>query len=785
MSPNITSEDNRVLLEIKTPREIEQTPEAMAQIFSALSSVKTSSNHFFKKKTPLIFEIAVDNQVVHFFVYLPKSVQSYFESQLAAAYPKAIILPASDYLSSWQKETSLVAGQLKLASPFYFPLKTWAEFQDIDPLASVLGAMSRAESGERMLIQFVLLPAGTGWQKTVSRIVQKGITVSTPDGKSTTPHPQKALIEQKMGYPGFNVGIRLLVGSASKATSQSLLHHLAGSFAALSLGEGNHLVLGKPPLFKERKFLQAIIERQPHYLPLRQVLNTVELATLYHFPTQLLAGIRNLAWGTRLAGEPSQNLPIGFETSEEEKKLINFFARTEFKNKVVTFGIKKYDRRKHIYVIGKTGTGKTTLIANMAINDIRNREGVAVIDPHGDLCEIMLDYIPSYRLNDVCYLDPSDTSHPFSLNPLEVKDPAHRELVASGIVSIFYKLYAYSWGPRLEYILRNALLTLLTRPDSTLVELPVLLTNRKFRGRIVDELQDPVLKNFWSKEYDKMSESLQAESISPILNKVGQFVASPTIRAIIGQPKSTVDLERLMNEGKILLVNLSSGKIGEDNAALLGAMIITKMQLAAMNRARIPEEQRRDFYLYVDEFQNFATNSFVKILSEARKYRLNLSLANQYIAQVPEEVQKAIFGNVGTLISFLVGAEDSQVLAREYGGLYSEEELVGLGNFQVVVKLSIDNLTSRPFYAFTLPLPRSKNQNREKVLRLSREKFTEPIEKVRLAGFFQRQEREDGGIDKERRREKEHNRENLQKPVLEKKKETLDSSEEVVFESKK
>lgn len=267
-------------------------------------------------------------------------------------------------------------------------------------------------------------------------------------------------------------------------------------------------------------------------------------------------------------------------------------------------------------------------------------------------------------------------------------------------------------------------MTLIAYPGSTLVQVPEILTNRKFREKVVASIDDPVLKNFWLKEYNAMGERLQAEAISPILNKVGQFISSPTIRNIIGHPNSTVDLEELMNDGKILILNLSQGRLGEDNAALLGAMFITKIQLAAMNRVGIKEEERRDFYLYVDEFQSFATTSFIKILSEARKYRLNLCLANQYIGQVPEDVQKAIFGNVGTLMAFLVGAEDAQILSREFGGIYTAEELVALGNFQIINKIAIDNLTSRPFYAFTLPLPRSRNQNRNKVIRLSQERYT-------------------------------------------------------------
>jgi hypothetical protein len=312
---------------------------------------------------------------------------------------------------------------------------------------------------------------------------------------------------------------------------------------------------------------------------------------------------------------------------------------------------------------------------------------------------------------------------------LEVKNPEHAELVASGIIAIFYKLYHYSWGPRMEYIFRNTILTLVKRPGSTLVDVPKMLADKDFRKKIVDKYCGNVLKNFWYKEFEKMSPRLQSEAISPILNKVGQFVTSPMIREIIGHPHSTIDLGEFMNEGKILMCNFSQGKLGEDNAALLGAMFITRMQLAAMNRVKIPEKERKDFYLYVDEFQNFATQSFIKILSEARKYRLNIAVANQYIGQLSEDVQKAIFGNTGTLVSFLVGAQDAHHLSREFGKEYEEDDLVKIGNYQIICKLAIDNLTSTPFYALTLPLPDCKNQNRDKVLQLSRERYTKPVKK--------------------------------------------------------
>jgi hypothetical protein len=411
------------------------------------------------------------------------------------------------------------------------------------------------------------------------------------------------------------------------------------------------------------------------------------------------------------------------DISEEEKENRNFFARTTAKNREVIFGLKTIDRRRHAWIVGKTGTGKSTLIANMAIDDLKKGRGIAIIDPHGDLCDTVMDYIPKERINQTIFFNPADRDFPIVLNPLEVTNREEAELVVSGIVSIFNKIFGFSWGPRLEYILRNTLLTLAALPDTTLENVLTALTNPTYRKKMIAQTTDPVLKNFWVNEFEKMPDKQREEAISPILNKVGQFVTSPLIRRIIGQSKSSIHIEEVMNDGYILLASLSQGRLGEDNATLLGAMLITKFQLAAMRRVDMPEEQRRDFFLYVDEFQNFATPSFMKILSEARKYRLALTLANQYMAQIPPEVQKSILGNAGSMIAFTVGAEDASIIHKEYAEVFSETDLVNLANRQIAAKLMIDGHATRPFIAHTLPLPASKNQNREKVLRISRERW--------------------------------------------------------------
>ncbi len=719
--------EEKVILELRTPKTAEESPASMEQVFSALFSgghIPHWKRLWIKVRT-LSFEIANYNQTIHFYSVVPASFRTFLESQLTSQYPKILISAVPDYITNIAKSPFLAIGNLQLASAFYYPIKTIKDFKELDPLSSIVGVLSKLTPTQKAMIQIVIEPPHFNWHHMVSSMIARGI----PDGTSTSPErtkpfPHVSLIEEKLNHTGYRTYIRLLVGADTNKEALSLLSNIAGSFGAFALGEGNRFVLRRPRLFWKNVIFNRILKREKSHFPRHQIFTTNELATIFHPPTILLAGIKNIAWGRSLVGEPPQNLPVAQNLSEEQKKDINFIARAEFKNTLTTFGIKRADRRKHVYIIGKTGTGKSTMIANMAINDMRNGEGLAVIDPHGDLSEILLNYIPSYRINDVIYLEPFDVEHPFWVNPLEVKNPIHKELVTSGIVSIFAKLYAKSWGPRLEYILRNVILTLMEYPDATLIMALDLLSDQNFRQVVLNKVDNKILQNFWHNEFDKMHPRLKSEAIAPIQNKVGQFVQSPTIRQIIGHPTSTIDLEDVMNQGKILILNLAQGKLGEDNAALLGAMFITKMQLAAMNRVNLPEEQRRDFYLYVDEFQNFATTSFIKILSEARKYRLDLIMANQYIGQVEETVQKAIFGNAGSLISFVIGASDASALSKEFGQWYKEEDLVNLGAFQIVIKLAIDNLTSLPFHALTLPLPKSKNQNREKVIRLSKERYT-------------------------------------------------------------
>lgn len=409
---------------------------------------------------------------------------------------------------------------------------------------------------------------------------------------------------------------------------------------------------------------------------------------------------------------------------------VTVFAMTTFRKRLRKFGMKLDDRRRHMYLVGKTGMGKSTTLENMIISDIVKGKGLAVVDPHGDLVEKVLKFIPNERINDVVYFNPADGQFPIAFNIVESVNPDYKNLIASGLVGVFKKIWADSWGPRLEYILINSILALLDYPGSTLLGVTRLLVDKKYRKDVVTEIKDPVVKSFWVDEYANYSEKFRTEAIAPIQNKVGQFLSSSIIRNIVGQPKSTIDMREIMDSGKILLMNLAKGRIGEENSALLGAMMITKLQLAAMSRVDIPETQRRDFYLYVDEFQNFATESFANILSEARKYRLNLIIAHQYIEQLGEVVKPAVFGNVGTMIVFRIGAADALELEAEFDPTFTPADLVNLPKFHMYLKLMIDGITSEPFSAVGLPPAEGETQNLDKVIQASRERYARPKEVV-------------------------------------------------------
>ena len=413
-----------------------------------------------------------------------------------------------------------------------------------------------------------------------------------------------------------------------------------------------------------------------------------------------------------------------------EDEQVTYFAETDSRNKRLRFGIKAVDRSRHMYVIGKTGMGKSTLLENLAIQDIQNGNGMAFIDPHGKTADLLLEYVPEGRIKDVLYFAPFDLDYPVSFNVMEDVGVDKRHLVANGMMSAFKKIWVDTWSARMEYILNNILLALLEYPGSTLLGVNRMLADKDYRNKVVANISDPSVKSFWVDEFAKYGERYMQEAGAAIQNKIGQFVSNPLIRNIIGQPKSTFDIREMMDERKILIVNLSKGRMGEANANLLGGMLITKLYLGAMSRADVPERELKklpNFYLFVDEFQNFANESFADILSEARKYKLNLTITHQYIEQMTEEVKAAVFGNVGSMVTFRVGAYDAEALEKEFAPIFTMEDIVNLDKFQIYLRLMIDGVGSQPFSATTINTPPVPNPNFvPEIIDMSRSQFARP-----------------------------------------------------------
>ena len=662
--------------------------------------------------------------------------------------------------------------------------------QFADPLTAVFETMNDLKSGEQLWFQIGILPADPSWQaqgvQKIQEIIGEGgkkmgilgrlvgvvageaKQILSETGKQSlgteipvlnsganvalgqanfqgmlTPdkEPLVAAIQSKISRPGVSARVRIVYAAKTEVFSQARAYaEFQGILKQFDNKPFNVFVIDKGyctavnyfKKLREPAKKRALLERAVHRAFCASdrsgILNAEELATIWHFPMNMVQKVHDIAdVGTKKV-KASHRVPrIGAVAVNAGD--ITVIGQTNFRNEKIQFGIRNADRRRHIYLIGKTGMGKTTLLENMVISDIVRGEGIALIDPHGDLVERVIDFIPNHRINDVLYFSPSDTDYPIGFNLFDAGDVKHRYLISSAIISIFKKIWADSWGPRLEYILRNSLLALLESPGNTLLGIPRLFVDKDYRNKVVNQIQDPVVKSFWVKEYARYQDKFLVGAVSPIQNKIGQFTSIATIRNIIGQTKSRIDFREAMDMKKILLFNLSKGLIGEDVSSLLGAMILSKLQIAAMSRADIPEEARTDFFTYIDEFQNFSTDSFANILSEARKYKLSLIMAHQYVGQLSEEVQKAIFGNVGTSICFRVGAEDAEFLRPEFEPEFLVADLVALGQFEIAIKLMVDSVTSRPFSARTLPPMELPNVGvREKVLRVSRERYAVPRE---------------------------------------------------------
>ncbi len=748
-----------VLLSIALPRENEKLPVAAEQMFASLHGILAFTPGV---QEHVSLEMASSTEGIRFYVFTPVSFKNFVQSQIYAQYPDAEIREAIDYTKSVPAGSFVSATELSLAKEFIFPIKTFRDFE-VDPLAAITSALGGLAEGEQLWVQLLVRPVGDFWQDRGHEYVQmvrdgiSPVTLNPQDviidvGKSILsiggnmatnimrgPQPYEEprpvpvrlsagqeltlkMLENKLAKIGFETKIRLVAVSSSRETATDRLSGLVSSFKQFSTADLNSF---EPD--PESPHSDVIVkEYQERVFPEKQagnfILTTEELASVFHLPN-ISVETPTISWTRAKKGEPPLNLPT---------ESANVMGETVFRDVKVRFGIKKTDRRKHVYIIGKTGTGKSTLIKNMIIQDMRAGEGVAVLDPHGQLVDELLEFVPENRLEDVVIFNPADADYPVSLNMLEMVDPRQRTLTGDALVDVFKKYFAESWGPRLEYILKNCILTLLEVPSTSLLSITRLLTDRDYRKYIVGLIHDPQMKLFWNNEFARMeqNERLITEAISPIQNKVGQFLNSELIRNIVGQPKSSIKVDEIINSGKLFFVSLATGRIGANNTALLGAMIVSQLQFAAMRRVDIPEETRCDFFLYADEFQNFATDAFATVLSEARKYRLDLTLTHQYIEQMPEAVRDAVFGNIGTLACFTIGPTDAHFLEREFEPVFLQNDLINLGRYEMYLKLQVDDAQSQPFSARSLPPATDAINLRERAVAASRAKYGRPVERV-------------------------------------------------------
>ncbi len=736
-----------LVMQVLVPRENDKSALAAEQMFASVHGIL---GDLIRGEDIISFEIiSTEEDGIRFYVVTPKHLAKFVEGQIYAQYPNADISYVPDYCTKPASgdDTFVTCGEIEMEKDFIFPIKTFRNFE-VDPLAAITGAMSDLDKGEKAWLQVVVRPISNFWQKDSKKYITAikegkdingesifskiaGVLTKMGNALSTSesapakkevvklePGQEEELkeIETKMLKLGFEVKIRVVTKATTQVRSEQILRDITASFKQFTTAHLNNFIHSKPTKTGKEIYDEYINRHMESDEP--DILNIEELASLYHLPN-ISVETPNIAWSRSRKLEPPMNLPKANEGD------VTIFAETDYRGATVNFGLKRADRGRHFYLLGKTGVGKSTVFKNMFISDVLAGDGACFVDPHGDTIEDILDHIPPNRIDDVVYFNPTDVDHPIGFNLLELRDKSQRDLIADGVVEVFKKQFGDSWGPRLQYILTNTVATALEAQGTTLLAVLRMLTDNSYRKFILKQVNDPILYRFWNEEFAQMAQNprLLAEAVAPIQNKVGRFVSSAVTRNIIGQVKSTIDLREIMDNKKILLVNLAQGKLGEETASLLGGMIITRLQATAMERVDMPESERTDFYLYVDEFQNFATESFAKILSEARKYHLNLTMTNQYIDQLPLTVRQAIFGNVGTLGSFVVSQSDASILEKEFAPVVSCDDLVSLDSHAMYVKLCIDGMTSIPFSAKSLPVRYEKFNLRNEIVEKSREKY--------------------------------------------------------------
>ncbi len=731
-------DEDMVMLLLQVPRTNDKKELAAEQMFASLHGLLMSpSQKIFQSahRVRISFEIAVMSKRIGFYVCVPKYLKDFVEEQIYAQYPNVQISEVTDFShEAGQTGTAMLAAELRLSNNQALPIKTFQSFE-VDPLAAITATLAKFEEGEEAWIQLVMQPASKNWHRKSERYISglrgggSGSTAGTflkalsgpPEHDKAQPklteydQARASGAEEKSHKLAFETSLRIIYrGNVTSHQASLRIQSIIASYKQFNTTYMNGFEqarvtrdLGMLAQYRARKLSGR-----------KSLLNIEEVATLCHLPHTNVE-TPYILWAPSQVAEPPANLPIATDDNREE---VSPIAATNFRGQHLSFGLKRADRGRHMYILGQTGVGKSGLLELMTISDIHSPYGFAVIDPHGDYALNVLRRIPAQRADDVIYFNPADVDFPIAFNPMEVPDPKLRTHTASEIIGVLKRMFE-SWGPRLEYILRYSLLALLEYPDSTMLDITRILTEKGFRKDVMSHVTDPVVRNFWEVEFVTWNDKFAAEAVAPVLNKVGAFTANPLVRNIIGQPKSSFNIRHIMDNRKILIVNLSRGQVGEDNAALLGALLVTKIQLASMSRADIHADDRIPFYLYVDEFQHFATDSFATILSEARKYALNLTVANQYIAQMSIDVKDAVFGNVGSMIAFRMGADDARTMQKYFEPKFEEYDLVHMNNRNFVINMTIDGEKTQAFSGTTLDLPDQEFDQTPHIIEQSRQHY--------------------------------------------------------------
>lgn len=770
----------RVVLEILVDKNNEKWAIAFEQVLLVVHKLLESKKKtFFKTTTPdrpdFSFEIAKVGNKIRFFLVVPEAYKNFIKNQIYAHYSNVEINELEKDYMQMIPDKLITIWQVSEKKHYLYPLKTYNEFESsgqwwvMDPFSSITSGLNKISINWVNIFQVNFSPIwDDDWKSSAKKIIPiisgnlpnfaKNFLLSPKykyykpflwpfsfiwtifssffkkheDSKSDSDDSKKddklsenpdlpRYFAEKLSTPGYSASINIICASENVLQSKFDIKEIASTLAVYDAK--NTFKISN--VSRDAEFIKEVKQRVAKN---DFILNTLELSALVHLPTNYVK-TPSINWVSSRLFEPPSNLPL-LKTGNN----LTPIWKSNFRWSNLDFWVGPNDRRRHMYILWKTWMGKSTLLENMIVDDINKWRWVAVIDPHGDLAENILGLIPKERTNSVIIFDPSDVNFPIAFNMLEDVKEEHRSLVASGIVSIFKKMFD-SWGPRLEHILRNTILALLEYPNSTLMSIPLMLTSEVYRKKVVEKIKDPIVKKFWTGEFDKMAPNQKVEAAGPILNKVGQFLSSTILRNILGQTKNTFSLRWAMDNQKIVIINLSKWKIWEDASSLLGSMMVTKFQMEAMSRADIPEKDRVDFYLYVDEFQNFATDSFATILSEARKYKLNLVMANQYIDQMTENVRWAVFGNVWSIASFQVGYHDASILKEVlWADVVSTDDLTNLRKYSIYTKLLIDGMPSKVFSADTYSPyktdPEVFKTRYDKILKVSREKYAKPREFV-------------------------------------------------------